>query len=90
MQRLQHSLSLKQEMGLDFSLSSSSVNPLPAFGSSTVASDLVLTLHTVKLVVETELENKNQGISLFVFTEKLKTCHSNYESITTSSTMLIG
>lgn len=33
----------------------SSVNPLPALGSPTVASDLVLTLHSVKLVVETQL-----------------------------------
>lgn len=39
----------------------SSVDPLPAFRSSTVAGNLVLALHGVKLVVETQLENRGGG-----------------------------
>ena len=42
----------------------SSVNPLPAFGSSTEASNLVLTRHSVKLVVETKLGNRERESSV--------------------------
>lgn len=46
---------LWQGMRLGSSFPFCSVNPLPAFRSSTVASDLVLALNAVKLVVETQL-----------------------------------
>lgn len=47
-------------MCLDLSFSCfASVDPLPALGSSAVATDLVLTLHGVELVVETQLRDRD-------------------------------
>lgn len=52
---------LWQGMRLGSSFPFCSVNPLPAFRSSTVASNLVLALKAVKLVVETQLQKTNTG-----------------------------
>lgn len=61
----------RQGMCLDLSafifLSSffSSVHPLPAFRSSAVAGCLALALHTLELIVETQLEDSEKGVRQF-------------------------
>lgn len=58
----------KQGMRLGLSFLFSSVNPLSAFGSSTVAGELVLTLHSIELVVETQLEDRDGNHHFMSFT----------------------